>query len=295
METVICDPRGDAFLVTPDNFQIRVSTKALGLASPVFSAMFDGRFAEGQNLSSTAPPKITLEDDGKPLAMLCTTFHWNEPYIFSPDIEDLFKLASTADKYACHIIIGPAFRVDFMQKLEDLKYLKQCPDILALHKFIWSTYVLGLLDLCWEASRILVMSIENPAELFELETSCKGLRVSDHLMDCLVRSFHKIQIALSEHISGLRSQHVQTCILSLEVDRSASAIDKAVKSAKTAEIEMCISTPFTDCMEDMESLAMSYDESSAANPRVGPRAYFTRTLTESWKERQKKIAELNLP
>lgn len=60
------DPHGDVFLLLgpSKNVSLRVSYKALSLASPVLAALFSPRFSEGQLLSSsTDVRKVPLRED----------------------------------------------------------------------------------------------------------------------------------------------------------------------------------------------------------------------------------------
>ncbi|KAG8627955.1 hypothetical protein KVT40_003828 [Elsinoe batatas] len=65
METIELCETGDVILVPgyPATKRFQVSSVVLANASPVFGAMFSGRYTEGQGLSSAAPKVITLEED----------------------------------------------------------------------------------------------------------------------------------------------------------------------------------------------------------------------------------------
>ena len=57
-------------------YNLLVSSEVMSIASPVFAAMFDGRFAEGQDLSSEAPREVDLPDDDPELVkLLCEIVH----------------------------------------------------------------------------------------------------------------------------------------------------------------------------------------------------------------------------
>lgn len=102
IKTVTCDPKGDAILVVNESTYIRVSSKVLSVGSPVFRALFDGRFLEGQNLSSTEPPKLSFtEDNVDAMACLCRRLHWLEEPLGPIPIDLMFDLAILADKYDC--------------------------------------------------------------------------------------------------------------------------------------------------------------------------------------------------
>jgi hypothetical protein len=86
-----------------DKKPLLVSSKALSLASPVFKAMFDGRFAEGQNLSPDSPRVLQLLDDAPtPMITLCSIAHMNTVDLkFAPNLVALADLAVLCDKYNC--------------------------------------------------------------------------------------------------------------------------------------------------------------------------------------------------
>jgi hypothetical protein len=103
-DTVTFDAQGDILLhVGIDKKPLLVSSKALSLASPVFKAMFDGRFAEGQNLSPDSPRVLQLLDDAPtPMMTLCSIAHMNTVDLkFAPNPVALADLAVLCDKYNC--------------------------------------------------------------------------------------------------------------------------------------------------------------------------------------------------
>jgi hypothetical protein len=80
-----------------------VSSVVLSLASPVFEAMFSGRFLEGQDLSAASPKNIKLpEDDPYALRLLCLITHLQTARINdSITLSNLADLAMVCDKYQC--------------------------------------------------------------------------------------------------------------------------------------------------------------------------------------------------
>lgn len=97
------DPHGDVLLqLGPSkNVSLRVSSKALSLASPVFAALFSPRFSEGQPLSSSTEARnVPLpEDDPEAMTQICYAIHFYRtvPRIISMPL--LEKMASLCDKY----------------------------------------------------------------------------------------------------------------------------------------------------------------------------------------------------
>jgi hypothetical protein len=116
-----------------------VSSQVLSLASPVFEAMFNGNFAEGQDLSATSPRKVPLpEDDPEALILLCKVTHLQIDDV--PDQVSFDKLADFAivcDKYRCTTAVRPWSKVQIAQLLPK-------PNAPLFAKLIFITYVLDL-------------------------------------------------------------------------------------------------------------------------------------------------------
>jgi len=96
-------PTGDIVLVV-GNPQRRylVSSHFLIHGSPVFRAMLGPHFAEGQNLSSSDPKEVALEDDADYMEWLCAILHFKNndvPAELSP--AQVLAFAVMADKYSC--------------------------------------------------------------------------------------------------------------------------------------------------------------------------------------------------
>ena len=116
--SVDADPAGDLVLKlgTGDEVTlIRVHSKVLSLASPVFAAMLSPRFAEGQALEANrglveSTTTIDLpEDDPKAMSFLCRTLHFKENgaqrKLYSPEF--LMGLAVICDKYRMSRALSP--------------------------------------------------------------------------------------------------------------------------------------------------------------------------------------------
>ena len=94
----VIDPRGDAILVCGET-EFQVSTKVLSLASPVFGALFNPRFAEGQ-LVPSKPSHIKLcDDDAESMRFMCAVLHHKSTCANAIGLERLERLAVLADKY----------------------------------------------------------------------------------------------------------------------------------------------------------------------------------------------------
>lgn len=104
------DPAGDLLLVLktnedgkPTQSSIRVSSKVLSLASPIFAAMLSPKFAEGQALlNATSPntPSISFpDDDSEAMIWRCKALHFKQNLIVGIGFSLLRKLAFPCDKY----------------------------------------------------------------------------------------------------------------------------------------------------------------------------------------------------
>ncbi len=118
IHSIDADPAGDLVLKVGSGEEatlIRVQSKVLGLASPVFAAMLSPRFAEGQNLEDNkkmvdATTTIDLpNDDPASMSLLCKILHFKKdaaqrPF-YPPDI--LIGLAVICDKYNMSRALSP--------------------------------------------------------------------------------------------------------------------------------------------------------------------------------------------
>lgn len=113
------DPSGDLILVvaspnqTPNETAIRVSSKVLSLASPVFAVMLGPNFAEGQFLlTRTSPtdnvPLIPLpDDDSKAMIWFCRALHHKlDVNKEDVDFDMCLKLATLCDKYDTSVALS---------------------------------------------------------------------------------------------------------------------------------------------------------------------------------------------
>ena len=99
-DLTVIDPDGDV-IITVGKTGFQVSSKVLGLASPVFKALFGPSFAEGQFVIDNARLIELHDDDPEALDIMCCLLH-HEPAPPSPfGIERLEKMAIIVDKYDC--------------------------------------------------------------------------------------------------------------------------------------------------------------------------------------------------
>ena len=96
------DKNGDVYLELP-KLELRVSSKALSMASKVFNTMFNSSFREGLDLAANETCRIPLpDDDPGAMHVLCILMH-------QQDIDSkgelnsggLRLIAMLADKYSC--------------------------------------------------------------------------------------------------------------------------------------------------------------------------------------------------
>ena len=99
---LIIDPDGDIYL-NFGGYEVRVSSKVLSLASPVFKKMFGPFFAEGASVAADNPSGVYLpDDDADALISLCYLLHFQGHKVSdTPTLELLEKLAILTDKYDC--------------------------------------------------------------------------------------------------------------------------------------------------------------------------------------------------
>jgi hypothetical protein len=142
--TTVIDKHGDILLQLGKEGDgsarcLLVSSRVLSLASTVFKAMFNGRFAEGQTLSYASPRAVSVPDDDPTLMeLLCNIFHMRMSEV--PDELDLKSLADFAlicDKYDCREAIR------FQARVWVLKFISD-PDAPSFEKLLFVTYVLDL-------------------------------------------------------------------------------------------------------------------------------------------------------
>lgn len=140
------DPNGDVILaVGPEDAvkQIRVATKVLSLASPVFAVMFGPQWAEGQGLSTIDPPSVRLKEDD-PDAMQCmlSVLHYRK--IVSTKVPLLLfkKVALLCDKYDCSVAMS-SWAQDRLRKMVGG----------ADYDILWLAYVFGCAHTFWKVTR----------------------------------------------------------------------------------------------------------------------------------------------
>lgn len=109
------DYAGDVVLIvegeSPNTAKFLVSSKVLGLASPVFAALFSQNFSEGGQIIEGNRPEIMLRDDD-PAAMrkILGILHYKDPGD-EMDAKMLAALAIHCDKYNCIRALKPWIKI----------------------------------------------------------------------------------------------------------------------------------------------------------------------------------------
>lgn len=154
------DPAGDLLLVLetaedgrPTQSSIRVSSKVLSLASPVFAAMLSPRFAEGQALLTSTSPEISSisfpDDNSEAMIWLCKALHFRKDLTVDIEFSLLRELAILCDKYDLVGALNPWSH----------SWLRQWPGSSGVDdhaELLWISYALGNEDRFWHTSRNLM-------------------------------------------------------------------------------------------------------------------------------------------
>ena len=98
--------------------RIRVSSEVLTLASPVFNAMLNGNFREGQlELNNDSPPTLDLpEDDADAMLLLCQVLHPHAEAEHRIRPSFIVDAATLIDKYGCYSACSDWLRAQFEKR-----------------------------------------------------------------------------------------------------------------------------------------------------------------------------------
>ena len=155
------DPAGDVLLVLETDEDgiltqspIRVSSKVLSLASPVFAKMLSPKFAEGQalrNATSLETPPISLpDDDPEAMIWLCKALHFTKDLTADISLSLLKNLATVCDKYDLVGTLYPWSHVWLQKWFGSADSVDDHLDTL------WISYALGNEEYFWRSSRSLM-------------------------------------------------------------------------------------------------------------------------------------------
>ncbi|MCJ1464411.1 hypothetical protein MMC07_003024 [Pseudocyphellaria aurata] len=146
----IADPNGDVILLagTENPGSIKVSSKILALASPVFAAMLGPSFLEGSNLSATEPYQLRLpEDDAEAMIWFCLVLHYRRDIDECISLSLFEKMALLCNKYDCAKALSPWSKV-WLHRVHAL--LKVQADY---ERLLYCSYVYGVHDSFWQSSK----------------------------------------------------------------------------------------------------------------------------------------------
>ncbi|KAH0551543.1 hypothetical protein GP486_007240 [Trichoglossum hirsutum] len=168
------DPNGDVILELsrPDETRvhIRVSSKVLSMASPVFAAMFGSEFKEGlsNHRSSSADGGgayvVPLpDDDAEAFVAICNVIHFRSDEVpHKPSIVCLQNIAFIADKYDCTKALTA-------QTAQWLRSWIDAPRPVEWRKLLFVAYVMDTADafsrISWEILRTQIGPMLSPSEL----------------------------------------------------------------------------------------------------------------------------------
>lgn len=162
--------RGDVILHVGEGqeteYQLLVSSVLLSHVSPVFEAMFDGRFAEGQALSTASPRVISLpDDDAESTYTVCRIIHAQTADLSATATPtELANIAIFCNKYDC---VDPVRSWGIIWVAHILKTPNE-PDF---EKALIAAYLLDLAPEFLEVSRSL---IRDRSELLSSKTLSNG-------------------------------------------------------------------------------------------------------------------------
>ena len=103
VKRVDIDPDGDLILVL-EATELKVSSKALSLASKVFKAMFKPGFKDGNTMRAGKGSLFSIhlpDDDTDAMSTICKIIHYKPDPISEVSIDTVKDVAIAADKYDC--------------------------------------------------------------------------------------------------------------------------------------------------------------------------------------------------
>lgn len=192
------DPEGDlVLLVGPEETAIRVSSKVLSLASPVFVAMLGPNFAEGKPLSERDSRgwTVSLPDDNlAAMELLCQALHYKLKFSAIISFELINSMAVLCDKYDMSLALG-VWSETWMQNREESVDNGYIPEIL------WISYAFNNHHLFWETSRDMIVYYTTQG----LATLCSGADANGILPDGVFGTdvvFFELESVLIVSLSG---------------------------------------------------------------------------------------------
>ncbi|KAI4631347.1 hypothetical protein J4E83_002878 [Alternaria metachromatica] len=178
---------------------VLVASVALSLASPVFAAMFDGRFSEGQNLSPASPRTVPLpDDDPESIIMICKIAHIQTSQLpVKTTAMAVSKLALACNKYNCVDGVRSWAIIWIAALLGD-------PEAADFEKMLLATH---LLELPGEFSRVSQRLVRGQTAIFSVTKAMDGheflpLLVYEHVLFCQMSYQRDIITAFASIVTG---------------------------------------------------------------------------------------------
>lgn len=179
------DPKGDVILdigSEHNHHLIRVSSRVLGLASPVLAALFGPNFSEGHSLSDDSSgfiPNVSLpNDDPEAMTWLCYALHFKKRVTEQVSFPLLKGIAILCDKYDMSRALGP-WTVLWMQTWASPVEVGDVGGDYG--QMLWVSYALDNQSAFWDVTRELILSYTAEDLLAAGENLTKGI-----LPDCVL-------------------------------------------------------------------------------------------------------------
>ncbi|KAF7192578.1 hypothetical protein HII31_06087 [Pseudocercospora fuligena] len=180
------DPDGDVVFICTygdsSTLRLRVSSKVVSLASPVFKAMLSPHFREGATLATASYVEIGLpEDDAQTMQTMLLVMHAKHDRLSSEvNLQGLVKIV---DKYDCVIAVAAAAHYWISKAMEDT-------DQAGLENLLHDAYVLRQHELFATIARRLVLHSKRPIQgeqgvLTNVYRKLAGIRPLMTLLICL--------------------------------------------------------------------------------------------------------------
>lgn len=187
----VLSKRGDVILHIGEAPRVErkllVSSVLLGHVSPVFAAMFDGRFAEGQALTPTAPRVVPLpQDDAEATTIICKIIHTQVADLsLAITPTQLADIAVVCHKYDC---------VDAVKAWGIIWIAALIRDTSAAgyEKLLFATYLLDLAPEFKSVSRSFIVNCAEPLSISAMMNGYDFLPV--RLLERIVKEQHDTQM-----------------------------------------------------------------------------------------------------
>jgi hypothetical protein len=147
------DPRGDVVIEVGENdlrAHLLVSSKVLSVVSPVFTAMFNRGFQEGENLFAKSFQPVHFSDDPEAMTILCNILHHKNreiPRLLT--LQTLSSIAVLCDKFDCTEVVTP-WSTLWLQTWVDSANEE------SVEKLLFITYALDIPDMFTKVSHSLL-------------------------------------------------------------------------------------------------------------------------------------------